>query len=114
MSTNRQIVSLQDGDSILLQFDDTLYDFEVMSKISKVLEEKVNIPVALVPSSVDITIFQRQSIIKYDENIGVSQPKCDHQWEPTDRGHGLLSENGLRTYTIWKCKLCGAEKEVED
>ncbi len=51
---------------------------------------------------------------KCDRKIGNTSEKCNHLWEPTNRGHGAFDNNGIRTYTIWKCKLCGAEKEVED
>jgi hypothetical protein len=40
--------------------------------------------------------------------------ECGHQWEPTSRGGGFADGYTTRTYTIWKCKICGEEKEVED
>lgn len=48
---------------------------------------------------------------KCDRKIGNTGDRCEHQWERASRSHGLVNK---RTYTIWKCKLCGAEKEVED
>lgn len=51
---------------------------------------------------------------KCDRKIGNTENRCEHQWEQTIYGGGSVNENGARMYTIWKCKLCGAEKEVED
>lgn len=51
---------------------------------------------------------------KCDRKIGNTGNTCEHQWERTSLGHGSANSNGVRTYTIWRCKFCGAEKEVED
>lgn len=51
---------------------------------------------------------------KCDRKIGNTKSRCEHQWEQTIYGGGEVNKYGARTYTIWKCKLCGAEKEVED
>lgn len=51
---------------------------------------------------------------KCDCKIGGPGNECGHQWERTSRGGGSANEHGVRTYTIWRCKFCGAEKEVED
>ena len=51
---------------------------------------------------------------KCGHKIGSAQNGCDHQWERTSLGGGSATNNGVRAYTIWKCKWCGAEKEVED
>lgn len=40
--------------------------------------------------------------------------ECAHEWVATNRGGGYASADLVRTYTIWKCLLCGEEKEVED
>lgn len=52
-----------------------------------------------------------------DKKIGLHKyepVECAHEWEPTTRGGGFADESGVRTWTIWKCKICGEEKEVED
>lgn len=54
---------------------------------------------------------------KCDKKISLSNYKsveCAHEWEKTSRGGGSANERTIRSYTIWKCKLCGAGKEVED
>lgn len=51
---------------------------------------------------------------KCDRKIGNTQVGCNHQWERTSRGGGSANENGIKTYTIWKCTFCGEEKKVED
>lgn len=51
---------------------------------------------------------------KCDRKIGNTQVGCNHQWERTSRGGGSANENGIKTYTIWKCAFCGEEKKVED
>ena len=38
----------------------------------------------------------------------------DHQWEPTNSGGSFVGLNGIRTYTTYICKLCGAVKDVID
>ena len=49
-----------------------------------------------------------------DRKMRNTKNECNHHWERTSRGSGSADENGVKTYTIWKCKWCGAEKEVED
>lgn len=50
---------------------------------------------------------------KCDCKIGNTKSECEHQWEQTIYGGNEVNKYGARTYTIWKCKLCGAEKEVD-
>ena len=49
-----------------------------------------------------------------DREMRNTESECSHHWERTDRGGVSANKSGVRTYTIWKCKWCGAEKEVED
>ena len=51
---------------------------------------------------------------KCDRKIGNTGNGCEHQWELTTRGGGSANENGVKTYSIWKCAFCGEERKVED
>ena len=52
---------------------------------------------------------------KCERRIGNTGNGCEHQWYQTIYGGGSVNENSsTRTYTIWKCRLCGATKKVEN
>ena len=51
---------------------------------------------------------------KCDCKIGNTRKKCIHQWEPTNSGGEFMGLNGIKTYTTYICKLCGAAKNIAD